>query len=55
MVVEKLSLFDLEFFFSKKEKKFALNIFKLVIVYGIPRMGRNFDDCPDFQKNQGGV
>ena len=28
----------------------ASNLFKLVIIYGIPRMGRNFDDCPEFQK-----
>ena len=26
--------------------------FFFCIVYGIPRMGQNFDDCPDFQKTQ---
>ena len=36
--------FFFEFFFS-----FASNQFKLVIVYGTPRMGRNFDDYPGFQ------
>ena len=52
MVVEKLSFFEsaiLNFFFQKNKKIFALNLFKLVIVYGIPRMGRNFDDYPGFQ------
>ena len=34
---------------------FLLNpyLFKSVTIYGVPKMGRNFDDCPDFQKNQG--
>ena len=58
MVVEKLSFLEsaiLNFFFQKKILFFfAWNLFKLGIVYGIPRMERNFDDYPDFQKNQGG-
>ena len=51
-VVEKLSFFEsaiLNFFFRKKNFFFASIFFKLVIVYGIPRMGRNFDDYPGFQ------
>jgi hypothetical protein len=38
VVVEKLSFF------------LASILFKLVILYGIPRMGRNFDDYPGFQQ-----
>ena len=34
---------------------FASNLFKSVTVYGIPRMRQNFDDCPNFQKNRGGI
>ena len=45
--------FFLLYIHTASQTVFASNLFKLVIVYGIPRMGRNFDDCPDFQKNQG--
>jgi hypothetical protein len=31
----------------------ASSLFKPVTILGIPRMGRNFDDYPKFQKNQG--
>ena len=48
VVVEKLSFLRQPFFFQKiKNASFLL---KLVIVYGIPRMGRNFDDYPGFQQ-----
>ena len=32
---------------------FAANLFKLVKVYGIKRMGRNFENYSDYQKNHG--
>ena len=35
--------------FIFEKKKFASSQFKLVIVYGIPRMEQNFDDYPGFQ------
>ena len=34
---------------------FASSLFKSVTIYGLTRMGQNFDDYPDFQKNQRGV
>ena len=56
-VVEKLSFFEsaiLIFFFLKKNFFFASFLFKLVTIYGVPRIFWNFDDYLDFQKNQGG-
>ena len=53
MVVEKLSFFEsaiLNFFFQKKKIFFASFLFKLVTIYGVPRIFRNFDDYPDFQQ-----
>ena len=50
-VVEKLSFFwvgHFEFFFPKKKFFFASFLFKLVTIYGIPRIFQNFDDYPDF-------
>ena len=29
---------------------FASSLFKSVTIYGVPRVGRNFDDYPDFQQ-----
>ena len=44
-MVEKLSFFESAILKKKsKKKKIASNLFKLIKVYGIPRMGRNFDD-----------
>jgi hypothetical protein len=56
VVVEKLNFFVSAIlkFFTPQKNCFASNLFKFVKVYGIPRMGRNFDDYPDFQKNHGG-
>ena len=31
------------------------SLFKAVTIYGIPRMGRNFDDYPDFQQKARGI
>ena len=52
VVVEKLNFFEsaIFIFFFKKEKKNASSQFKSVKIYGIPRMGQNFDDYPDFQQ-----
>ena len=50
-VVEKLSLFEsaiLIFFF-------ASFLFKFITNQGVPRMGRNFDDYPDFQQKDRGI
>jgi hypothetical protein len=58
VVVEKLSFFEsaiLDFFFQKKYFFFALFQSKLDNIYRIARIFQNFDDYPDFQKNQGGV
>ena len=43
------------FVFIKKKFFFASSLFKLVTIYVIPRMGRNFDDYPDFQQKARGV
>ena len=56
--VENFSFFEsaiLNFFFKKNNFYFALFQSKLVIIYWIARIFQNFDDYPDFQKNQGGV
>ena len=34
---------------------FASSLFKLVTIYGVPRMGRNFDDYAYFQQKARGV
>ena len=45
-----------EIFFSKKINNiFASFLFKSVTIYVIPRMGRNFDDYPDFQQKARGM
>ena len=36
------------------EKKFASFLFKLVTIYGVPRIFQNFDDYTDFQKKSRG-
>jgi len=57
-VVEKLSFFEsaiLNFFFQKKNFFFTSFLFKLVTIYGVPRIFQNFDDYPDFQKKSRGV
>ena len=59
VVVEKLSFFSVshfDFFFQKKKK----NIFCFIPIkssqnYGIPRMGRNFDDYLDAQQKARGI
>ena len=51
------------FFFEKKKSKwptqkinfFASFLFKLVTIYGVPRIFLNFDDDPDFQKKSRGL
>ena len=51
VVVEKLSFFlvgHFDFFF-------ASSLFKSDIIYGIPRMGQNFDDYLDFQQKVRGI
>jgi hypothetical protein len=34
----------------KKTEIFNYASFQSVTIYGVPRMGRNFDDYPDFQQ-----
>ena len=34
---------------------FASFLFKLVTIYGVPRIFRNFDDYPDFQQKSRGL
>ena len=41
--------FFLKFFY------FVLNLYKLVTIYGVPRIFQNFDDYPDFQQKARGV
>ena len=48
VMVEKLSFFDFDFFF-------ASFLFRLVTIYGIPRIFRNFDDNSDFQQTARGL
>jgi hypothetical protein len=58
VVVEKLSFFEsaiLKHFFQKKFFFFASSLFKLVIIYRIPWMERNFEDYFDFQQKARGV
>jgi hypothetical protein len=38
-----------------KKKFFASFVFKSVTIYGIPRMGQNFVDYPDFQQKARGI
>ena len=45
----------LNFFFQKQKKIFAAFLFKLVTIYGVPRIFQNFDDYPDFQEKSRGV
>ena len=57
VVVEKLSFFEsaiLKLFLSKRFF-FASFLFKSVTIYVIPRMGRKFDDYPDFQQKARGM
>ena len=44
-----------EFFFQKKIIFFASFLFKLVTIYGIPRIFWNFDNYPDFQQKGRGL
>ena len=57
-VAEKLSFFEsaiLNFIFSKKKFFFASFLFKFIKNQWVPRMGRNFDDYPDFQQKDRGI
>ena len=40
---------------EKKKNIFASFLFKLVTIYGVPRIFRNFDDYPDFQQKARGM
>ena len=42
------------FFFQKKTHFFASFLYKSVTIYGVSKMGQNFDDYPDFQQKAGG-
>ena len=50
----KISVFMSRPFFFSEKSFFASSQWKSVNIYRIARMGRNFDDYHDFQKNQGG-
>ena len=57
VVVEKLSFFEsaILFVFFEKKNFFVSFLSKLVTIYSIPRIFRNFDDYPDFQQKARGV